>query len=234
LLVDAGLAETLDQARRLVMAGKVHVEGRRIDKPGEPLDPGAQLRVKAGKRFVSRGGEKLDGALEALGIDVAGRHCLDAGCSTGGFTDCLLRRGAAQVTAVDVGYGDFAWKLRNDERVRLLERTNIRALDPGELDPKPSLIAADLSFIGLVNVMPDLVKLADPSTDLVLLVKPQFELPRDLVVGGVVRDPAHHEQAIVSVQRAAEAAGAKNISRATSVLQGPDGNMEFFVHVRAQ
>jgi 23S rRNA (cytidine1920-2'-O)/16S rRNA (cytidine1409-2'-O)-methyltransferase len=145
LLVDCGLADSVDHARRLVMAGKVHVEGRRVDKPGEQLDSGAALRVKRQKRFVSRGGEKLDGALDALGIDVSGRRCLDAGCSTGGFTDCLLQRGACHVVAVDVGYGDFDWKLRNDPRVSLRERTNIRSVCSADLGEAPDLVTADLS-----------------------------------------------------------------------------------------
>jgi 23S rRNA (cytidine1920-2'-O)/16S rRNA (cytidine1409-2'-O)-methyltransferase len=233
MLVERGLAESVERAQRLVMAGSVHVEGRRIDKPGELLDESVELRVKSGKRFVSRGGEKLDRALSDLGIDVAGRACLDAGCSTGGFSDCLLARGAAHVIAVDVGYGDFAWKLRNDERITLLERTNIRTLGRADLADPPDLLTADLSFIGLGTVLPVLVSLTAPGSDLVLLVKPQFELPRELVTDGVVRDPALHERAIVSVEHAARDAGAKTIARARSVLEGPDGNVEYFIHLKA-
>lgn len=216
------------------MAGKVHVEGRRVDKAGERIDPSVELQVKGVKRFVSRGGEKLDGALDELALDVGGRHCLDAGCSTGGFTDCLLQRGAAGVVAVDVGYGDFAWKLRNDPRVRLLERTNIRNVVRDELHPVPDLVTADLSFIGLAKVLPSLVGLAAAGADLVLLVKPQFELPRAMVGDGVVRDPELHERAIAAVEEAARAAGAAAMARTRSVLLGPEGNVEFFVHLRAQ
>jgi 23S rRNA (cytidine1920-2'-O)/16S rRNA (cytidine1409-2'-O)-methyltransferase len=232
LLVDCGLADSVDHARRLVMAGKVHVEGRRVDKPGEQLDSGAALRVKRQKRFVSRGGEKLDGALDALGIDVSGRRCLDAGCSTGGFTDCLLQRGACHVVAVDVGYGDFDWKLRNDPRVSLRERTNIRSVCSADLGEAPDLVTADLSFIRLATVLPVLVGLAAPAGELILLVKPQFELPRELVADGVVRDEALHLQAVASVERAAEAAGARPLARSRSVLEGPEGNAEFFVQLR--
>jgi 23S rRNA (cytidine1920-2'-O)/16S rRNA (cytidine1409-2'-O)-methyltransferase len=214
------------------MAGLVHVEGRRIDKPGEQLDPGVALRVKRQKRFVSRGGEKLEGALDALGIDVSGRRCLDAGCSTGGFTDCLLQRGARHVVAVDVGYGDFDWKLRNDARVSLLERTNIRSVGSADLGEAPDLVTADLSFIRLATVLPVLVGLTAPGGELVLLVKPQFELPRALVADGVVRDSALHLQAVDSVERAAEAAGARCIASTKSVLEGPEGNSEFFVQLR--
>ncbi len=234
MLVDRGLAESVDQARRLIMAGRVSIAGRRVEKAGERLAAEVELQVKSEKRFVSRGGEKLDGALGELLLDVGGRHCLDAGCSTGGFTDCLLQRGAAHVVAVDVGYGDFDWRLRNDDRVRLLERTNIRNLSRSDLTPLPELLVADLSFIGLAGVLPVLVGLAADGADLVVLVKPQFELPRELVEGGVVSDPALHERAIAGVEEAARAVGARPVGRSRSVLRGPDGNLEFFVHLRTQ
>ncbi len=214
------------------MAGSVHVAGRRIEKPGELIDRDVELHVKGAKRFVSRGGDKLEGALRCFDLDVSGLRCLDAGCSTGGFTDCLLQHGAAHVVAVDVGYGDFDWKLRNDVRVTLLERTNIRALDPRELSEPVDLVTADLSFIGLATVLTTLVRLVRPCGELLLLVKPQFELPRAMVSGGVVRDPALHERAIESVEAAARAAGTEPIANARSVLEGPDGNVEYFVHLR--
>lgn len=185
-------------------------------------------------RWASRGGHKLEGALDVLDVDPAGRVCLDAGASAGGFTDVLLARGAARVVAVDVGYGQLAWRLATDERVVVLDRTNVRHLAPGDLPPPPpDLVVADLSFISLVLVLPALVAVAAPPADLVLLVKPQFEAGREAVGrGGVVRDPAVWEGAL---RRVADAGGAHGLGVAgacASPLPGPSGNVEFFCHLR--
>jgi 23S rRNA (cytidine1920-2'-O)/16S rRNA (cytidine1409-2'-O)-methyltransferase len=214
------------------MAGRVHAQDRRIDKPSEFVAPDCELVLKSTPRFVSRGGEKLDAALEALGVSVADRYCIDAGCSTGGFTDCLLARGAAHVVAIDVGYGEFAWKLRTDDRVTLVERTNVRRFDPSLLPaPAPDLLVADLSFIGLAGIIDRLFGLVRRGGDAVVLVKPQFELPRDLVAGGVVALPELHERAMKMVEDAARAAGATVLGDVASPLLGADGNRELFLHL---
>jgi len=184
-------------------------------------------------RFVSRGGDKLEGALRRFGMDVTGRRALDAGASTGGFTDCLLQAGAAHVYAVDVGRGQLAWALRQDPRVTVLERTNVRALEPDALDGPVDVVTADLSFISLVTVAPALVRCAIPDADLVLLVKPQFEAGRGRVgKGGVVRDAAVHRAVLHEVVTGIGAAGLSVQEVMPSPLQGADGNVEFFVHCR--
>jgi 23S rRNA (cytidine1920-2'-O)/16S rRNA (cytidine1409-2'-O)-methyltransferase len=197
--------------------------------PADPLDV-----VDAPDRWVSRGGHKLDGALDVLGFDVAGRVCLDAGASTGGFTDVLLSRGAARVVAVDVGYGQLAWRLRTDPRVVVLERRNVRHLRPADLPSPPAdLVVADLSFISLALVLPALVDVAAATADFVLLVKPQFEAGREAVGrGGVVRDPAAWEAALQRVAAAGEALGLAVAGACVSPLPGPTGNVEFFLHLR--
>jgi 23S rRNA (cytidine1920-2'-O)/16S rRNA (cytidine1409-2'-O)-methyltransferase len=184
--------------------------------------------------YVSRGGEKLAAALDGLGIEASGRRCLDAGASTGGFTDVLLSRGAAHVIAVDVGYGQLAWELRADARVTVLERTNVRDLSPETLPYRPSLVAADLSFISLTLAVPALAPLWAAHADLVLLVKPQFEARRDEVgPGGVVRDPEVWRGALERVSAAAASEGAGTVGAMASPLPGPAGNVEFFLHARA-
>ena len=192
-----------------------------------PAEPGASS-------YVSRGGLKLEHALDAFGVDVASRRALDAGASTGGFTDCLLQRGAARVVAVDVAYGELAWRLRNDERVRVLERTNVRALDLAAVDEEPvDIVVADLAFISLRTVRDALVGASKPDADLILLVKPQFEAPRDRVeAGGVVRDPAAWGAAMHSVAGSYRDAGCALVGATASPLVGPAGNREFFLHLR--
>jgi 23S rRNA (cytidine1920-2'-O)/16S rRNA (cytidine1409-2'-O)-methyltransferase len=184
--------------------------------------------------FVSRGGIKLDGALDALGVEVAGLRALDAGASTGGFTDCLLRRGAERVIAVDVAYGQLAWTIRNDDRVRVLERTNVRALDLAASNEEPvDLVVADLAFISLGKVRDALLAAATPGAHLVLLVKPQFEAPRERVEdGGVVTDPDVWRQAMLDVAESYRAAGCGLAGAAASQLVGPAGNREFFLHLK--
>ena len=209
LLVERGLAASRERAQALVLAGRVLVEEQKIDKPGAPVAEDAAVRMLGEDlRYVSRGGLKLEGALEAWGIDVGGRACADIGSSTGGFTDCLLQHGAASVLAVDTGYGQIAHKLRVDSRVRLMERTNARTLAPGSLyqpDAVITFFAMDVSFIGASLVLPAVVAALRPSTlppscDAVILVKPQFEAGREHVgKGGIVRDPAAHALAVARV-----------------------------------
>jgi 23S rRNA (cytidine1920-2'-O)/16S rRNA (cytidine1409-2'-O)-methyltransferase len=229
LLVARGLAATRDEAARIVMAGDVSVSGRRIEKPGEQVALDVGLRVRAAAKHVSRGGGKLEAALDGFAIAVAGRICLDAGCSTGGFTDCLLQRGAARVYAVDVGYGQLAWSLRNDPRVVLYERTNVRSLRREDLDPAPTLVVADLSFVSLRSVLPALVELCARPGELVVLVKPQFELARALVAGGVVADPALRARAVEDVAAAARELGLEVRGPIESPVPGAEGNRELFL-----
>ncbi len=231
-LVRRGLAGTRTEAQAAVRRGEVVVGGRPADKPAtlvaadEPLDI-----LGPSRRFVSRGGDKLEAALGRFGVDVAALDCLDAGASTGGFTDCLLRRGAARVAAVDVGYGQFAWTLRQDPRVTVLERTNVRDLRPDELPFAPQVVVADLSFISLRPVVPVLASVAAEGAELVLLVKPQFEAgPDEVGKGGVVRDPAVWRRAVELVAEACSGAGLGPQGVMASPLTGPAGNVEFLLH----
>jgi 23S rRNA (cytidine1920-2'-O)/16S rRNA (cytidine1409-2'-O)-methyltransferase len=226
LLVERGLAESRAQAQALILAGRV----RGVDKPGRELDDTAELEVERPPRFVSRGGEKLDHGLDALGVDVRGRDCLDVGASTGGFTDVLLQRGAARVIALDVGYGQLHEKLRGDPRVAVLERTNVRELD--ELPFAPELVTCDVSFISVRTALPPALRLAKPGWEAVVLVKPQFEAGRaDVPRGGVVRDPEVHRRALRAVAEAAPAWGGEPVGVVDSGLPGPKGNREFFLHL---
>ncbi len=242
-LVQRGLAVSRQQAQQLIRAGRVRSGDRVLDKPGVDVTPGLPLEVQLPQRFVSRGGEKLEAALEAFPIPIAGRVCVDGGISTGGFTDCLLQRGAARVYGIDVGYGQTAWSLRSDPRVILRERTNLRHLTAAELygpeDPMADLAVADVSFISLALVLPALLGLLGPAggqadLDLVLLVKPQFEVGRAQVgKGGVVRDPAAHIDAIAGVVAAAGGLGLTAVGLVASPLTGPAGNHEYLVWLRA-
>lgn len=237
-LVSRNLAASRQQAQQLIRAGRVRSGDRVLDKPGTEVSGELPLEVQLPPRFVSRGGEKLDRALGLFPIAVAGRVCLDGGISTGGFTDCLLQRGAARVYGIDVGYGQTAWSLRCDPRVVLRERTNLRRLRPEELygpaDPRPDLAVADVSFISLALVLPALLELLTPGqNDLVLLVKPQFEVGRGRVgKGGVVRDPAAHEDAIGGVIGAAAGLGLKAAGLVASPITGPAGNHEYLLWLK--
>lgn len=232
-LVALGLAASRDEAARLVLAGLVLDGTQRIDKASQPVAADAALVVRERGRFVSRGGDKLDAAMERFGIDVRGAACLDAGCSTGGFTDCLLRRGAARVFAVDVGYGQFAWSLRTDPRVVLMERTNVRGVDPAALHPRPSLVVADLSFVSLASVLPDLVRLADPAgARFVLLVKPQFEVAARDTDRGVVVDEAVRAAALARVESAVRGVGLEVVATMESPVRGAEGNVEYLLYAR--
>jgi 23S rRNA (cytidine1920-2'-O)/16S rRNA (cytidine1409-2'-O)-methyltransferase len=231
LLAERGLFTTRTRAAAAVMAGDVRVGDRPARKPGELVAPDARLEVAERPEFVSRGGVKLANALDAFGIDPAGRRALDVGASTGGFTDCLLQRGAGAVIALDVAYGELDWTLRNDARVTVIERRNARALEPGELAWSPDLIVADVSFISLAKVLPAVLAAAAPRFDCLALVKPQFEVGRERVgKGGVVRDAADRRAALVAVATTARAQlGAAVLGFASSGLPGPAGNQESFV-----
>lgn len=236
LLVERGLCASRQEASRLILAGKVRTAGGRIQKPGTLLPTGTPLEVAAPPHpFVSRGGVKLRHALDAFHLDPRGRACLDVGASTGGFTDCLLQAEARQVIAVDVGYGQLAARLRQDPRVHLLERTNIRYLDPSRLPVRPDLATIDVSFISLALVLPAVVRLLDPPREIVALVKPQFEVGRGQVgKRGVVRDPAQHRAALERVARAAAEASLRVSGITASPLLGPMGNREFLVYLTAE
>jgi len=237
-LVNRGLAASRQQAQQLIRAGRVRSGDRLLDKPGTEVNPELPLSVQQPPRFVSRGGEKLERALSSFPIAVAGRVCLDGGISTGGFSDCLLQRGAARVYGIDVGYGQTAWSLRCDPRVVLRERTNLRRLTAEELygpgDPRPDLAVADVSFISLALVLPALLALLTPGqNDLVLLVKPQFEVGRARVgKGGVVRDAAAHEDAIGGVIAAAAGLGLSAAGLVASPITGPAGNHEYLLWLK--
>ena len=231
LLVERGLATSRERARRLVMSGAVLVDERPVTKPGVEVPGNATVRVRgAESAWVSRGGEKLAAALDAFGIEPCDRVALDVGASTGGFTDVLLARGARCVIAVDVGYGQLAWKLRTDPRVVVLERTNARALTADRLPEPPELATIDVSFISLRTVLPAVVAITAPGASIVALVKPQFEVGRGRVgKGGVVRDPALRAEAVDSVRTAAEELGLAVRGEVESVLPGPKGNREVFL-----
>jgi 23S rRNA (cytidine1920-2'-O)/16S rRNA (cytidine1409-2'-O)-methyltransferase len=231
LLVDRGLAPSRERAQRLILAGEVLVGDRPAGKPGSLVPPDASIRMRApASDFVSRGGEKLAGALNAFAIDVGGLVALDVGASTGGFTDCLLRRGARRVIALDVGYGQLAWSLRQDPRVVVLERTNARHLTPAVLPEPPDLATIDVSFISLTLVLGAVSQVLRPHASLLAMVKPQFEAGRGQVgKGGVVRDPAVRAAAVARVRDAAAALGLHVRGEADAVLPGPKGNREVFL-----
>jgi 23S rRNA (cytidine1920-2'-O)/16S rRNA (cytidine1409-2'-O)-methyltransferase len=225
LLVERGLAESRSQAQALVLAGLVAGH----DKPGEQVPEDAELEVRQPARFVSRGGEKLQNALDAFAVDVVGRDCADVGASTGGFTDCLLQAGAARVVAIDVGYGQLHPRLRSDPRVTVLERVNARSVT--ELPFSPDLVVCDVSFISATKALPPVLALAVTGWEALVLVKPQFEAGRSEVAKGVVRDPEVQRKVLEGVIEAARAWGAVTVGVVDSGLPGPKGNREFFVHL---
>jgi 23S rRNA (cytidine1920-2'-O)/16S rRNA (cytidine1409-2'-O)-methyltransferase len=234
-LVRRGLARSREQAVELIAAGLVEVRGTAAHKPAAMVDPADPVRVRddGGPAFASRGGHKLAGALAEFGLPVAGRRCLDAGASTGGFTDVLLRAEAREVIAVDVGYGQLAWALRTDPRVRVHDRTNVRTLTPDAIGGPAELTVADLSFISLRLVLPALAECTTPDGDLLPMVKPQFEVGKDRIgSGGVVRDPALRAEAVLSVAESAAALGFGVAGVVASPLPGPSGNVEFFLWLR--
>jgi 23S rRNA (cytidine1920-2'-O)/16S rRNA (cytidine1409-2'-O)-methyltransferase len=232
LLSERGLFDSRSRAAASVLAGDVLVlpERRRVSKPGELVPEDVQLEVTRAPRFASRAGIKLANALDALGLDVCGRRALDLGASTGGFTDCLLQRGADHVVAVDVAYGILEWRLRSDERVTPLERRNARELTRAELPYAPDLVVIDVSFISLVKVLPAALACAAERFDCLALIKPQFEVGRAHVgKGGVVREAPARRRALLEVGQAARELGAAVLAYASSGLPGPKGNLETFV-----
>jgi 23S rRNA (cytidine1920-2'-O)/16S rRNA (cytidine1409-2'-O)-methyltransferase len=252
-LVRRGLARSRDQAADLIAAGRVAVAGQLAAKPASQVAVDAAITVEQagdGPDYVSRGGHKLAGALRVFasmgaesvasqdrrsgthGLVVAGKRCLDAGASTGGFTDVLLRAGAAHVVAVDVGYGQLAWSLQRDERVTVLDRVNVRNLTPEQVAPPPDLVVADLSFISLTVVLPALAACASESADFLLMVKPQFEVGKDKAGSGVVRDPELRAAAVAKVAGAAASTGLGVAGITASPLPGPSGNVEYFLWLR--
>ncbi|MBI1298922.1 TlyA family rRNA (cytidine-2'-O)-methyltransferase [bacterium] len=233
LLVTRELVESREQGRRLIMAGEVLVDEQMVDKPGQPVPVDAVIRVRAQPKYVSRGGLKLEAALDAFALDVTGLTAVDVGASTGGFTDCLLQRGAAQVYAVDVGYGQLAWKLRQDPRVVVLERTNIRHLEALPEGVLADLAVIDASFIGLGLVLPPTLRLLNPNGQIVALIKPQFEAGRAQVgKGGVVRDRRVHRHVIEEVMALAHTQGLAVAGIVVSPAPGPAGNIEFLIWLK--
>jgi 23S rRNA (cytidine1920-2'-O)/16S rRNA (cytidine1409-2'-O)-methyltransferase len=231
LLAERGLFDSRSRAAAAVIAGDVRVEGRPAEKPGQLVSDTAAVAVAEPPRYVSRAGIKLENALDAFGVDADGRRALDVGAATGGFTDCLLQRGAAAVIALDVAYGELHWRVRNDPRVTVMERRNARSLDPGELPYAPDLIVADVSFISLTKVLPAVLSAAAPRFDCLALVKPQFEAGRDRVgKGGVVRSADDRRAALVAVgEHALTRLGVAVLGYASSGLPGPAGNRESFI-----
>jgi len=239
LLVDRNLCDTRQQAQRLIRAGEVMVNQQVMDKPGMEVDVAAQVQVKQKSPYVSRGGEKLAKAIAHFQIPVAGRICLDGGISTGGFTDCLLQTGAAHVYGIDVGYGQVAWSLRQDQRVTLFERSNLRSMEPEMIyvgdRPWADLGVVDVSFISLTKVLPALWNLLQMPKEVILLVKPQFEVGRERVgKNGVVRDPEDQALAILQVLEAALAIGWHYQGLTWSPLVGPAGNIEYLLWLKAE
>jgi 23S rRNA (cytidine1920-2'-O)/16S rRNA (cytidine1409-2'-O)-methyltransferase len=237
LLVDRGLVASRAEAQARILAGEVSSGASRVEKPGALLPVEVELQVARRSRFVSRGGDKLDGALArfaAEGLDVAGRVCLDIGASTGGFTDCLLQRGASRVYAVDVGYGQLAAKLRGDPRVDVRERVNARHLTADDFSVRPDLVVVDASFIGIEKLIGAVAAVLAPGGELVALVKPQFEAGREAAARGrgVIRDEATRLGAISAARAAIEAAGFTVLGEADSEVHGPKGNVERFVYAR--
>lgn len=238
-LVRRSLARSRGEAAELIEAGLVTVDGQEARKPARQVDPAQAIEVTqpAGEQYVSRGAYKLIGALEVLGERaprIEGVRALDAGASTGGFTDVLLRRGAASVVALDVGYGQLAWSLQQDPRVEVRDRTNVRYLQAGDIQPPPSLVVSDLSFISLTLVVRALAAVAAPDANFLLMVKPQFEVGKEaLGSGGVVRDPDLHHSAVLSVAEAAAETGLATWAVAASPLPGPAGNVEYFLALAA-
>ena len=234
LVFDLGYTESRERAKTTIMSGLVFVNGQRADKPGMPVAPDSKIEVRGEAiPFVSRGGFKLDKALKVFPVDPAGKNCIDCGASTGGFTDVLLQHGAAKVYAVDVGYGQLAWKLRNDPRVINLERTNLRYVTAEQIPERLDLAVMDVSFISIKLVLPTVRELLLPGADLICLIKPQFEAGREEVgKKGVVRDSAVHCQVIHSILDFAPQIGLSVMGLDYSPIKGPEGNIEYICHMK--
>lgn len=234
LVAQKGLCDSREQAQRLILAGEVSVKGQVITKPGTKVDDTLPISVKNKPRYVSRGGLKLEGALKAFPVKAEGKICLDIGSSTGGFTDCLLQNGAARVHAVDVGTNQLVWKLRNDPRVIVKEQFNARYMTPADLGEKVQLIVSDVSFISLTKILPAAYDCLEEGGDLLVLIKPQFELqPEDIGPGGIVRDPALHQQAVEKIKNfVTEELHREWCGVADSPITGMEGNKEFLAWLR--
>jgi 23S rRNA (cytidine1920-2'-O)/16S rRNA (cytidine1409-2'-O)-methyltransferase len=234
-LVEAGLFETRDAAARAVMAGKVLRNGQPESKPGTPVRPDDILSLVPLEKFVGRGGFKLEAALDAFAVNPADKICLDVGASTGGFTDCLLQRGAAKVYAIDAGKNQLDWRLRSDARVDSREGVNARYLEPADFDPAPGLGVGDVSFISLTAVLPAVFRVVEPGGDLVFLIKPQFEAPRGSVgPGGIVREESVRQDCVEKIRAFVLASGHEWLGVVTSPITGRDGNVEYLCHLRAR
>jgi 23S rRNA (cytidine1920-2'-O)/16S rRNA (cytidine1409-2'-O)-methyltransferase len=232
LLVVRGLCASREQAQRAIMAGRVTVGGHKAEKPGLRVSWDAHVEVQGIERYVGRGGFKLEAALKYFRISVEGKICLDVGSSTGGFTDCLLQHGAARVYAIDVGRGQIDWKLRNDPRVVVREGVNARYLTAADIGERVDICVADVSFISLTLILPAAFALLPSAADMIVLIKPQFELsPGNVGRGGVVRDPALHAQAVEKIQRFVEAQGRRWLGVMESPLKGREGNIEFLAYI---
>jgi 23S rRNA (cytidine1920-2'-O)/16S rRNA (cytidine1409-2'-O)-methyltransferase len=235
LLVEKGLAESREKAKRLILAGQVLIDGQPASKPGHTVSSDHEIVLKEVERFVSRGGEKLEGAMQSFPIELTGKVCLDIGSSTGGFTDCMLQHGAAKVYAIDVGKGQLHWKLREDPRVVVMEGVNARHLTPADLPELADFASIDTSFISLTNILPAVKGLLKPGGEIVSLIKPQFEAGKEDVDKGrgVITDPAIHEAVIAKVKKfGTEELGLEWLGLSTSPLKGPKGNIEFLAYWR--
>lgn len=236
LLVSRGLAASREKAKAVIMAGQVYVKGQKEDKAGSMFDAEAEIEVRGNTlKYVSRGGLKLEKAMECFGVEIEGKVCMDVGSSTGGFTDCMLQNGAVKVYSVDVGHGQLDWKLRNDSRVVCMEKTNIRYVTPEDIQEAPEFASIDVSFISLTKVLGPVRELLTPEGEIVSLIKPQFEAGREKVgKKGVVRDPAVHEEVINKVVAFAHSLGFETKALEYSPIKGPEGNIEYLLWMKKQ
>ncbi len=233
MLFDKGLVESREKAKALILEGIVSVNGRVVDKAGAQVRPDELLTIASKMPFVSRGGLKLEHALLEFHMDVKNKVAMDVGASTGGFTDCLLQNGALKVYAVDVGYGQIDLKLRNDNRVSVLERTNIRYLEKDAIQDEIDIATIDVSFISLLKVMPKVLEFLKPGGEIIALIKPQFEAGRkDVGKGGVVKDERVHQQVVENIKADSESMGLQVLGTTTSPIKGPKGNVEFLIHLK--
>jgi len=235
LLVERGISESRERAQAMIIAGQVLVKGQKVEKAGSTVPGDSDLRILGAQlRYVSRGGLKLEKALSAFAIDVKDKNALDAGASTGGFTDCLLQQGAKKVYAVDVGYGQMAWKVRQDPRVVVIERVNIRDMEPALVPDEIDIIVIDVSFISLEKVIPSILRFLKPGGEIVALIKPQFEVGKGQVgKGGIVRDETARDEAVKRVQKFVQEQGLEVQGVIPSPITGQDGNVEYLIHAKS-
>ena len=233
LLVEQGLADSREKAKAIIMSGIVYVDNNKEDKAGTTFDDTAKIEVRGNTlKYVSRGGLKLEKAMDHFGVELAGKVCMDVGASTGGFTDCMLQNGAVKVYSVDVGHGQLAWKLRNDERVVCMEKTNIRYVTPEDIDDKIEFASIDVSFISLTKVLPAVKELLTDSGEIVCLIKPQFEAGREKVgKKGVVRELSTHIEVVEMIVSYARSIGFRTLHLSYSPIKGPEGNIEYLLHI---